>query len=218
MFSLLRTELLILYHSHHILIWSFQQVTIYESSLESFYLRVVEIHALSFSFKIYTWTQDSTEYTMLVWNVTPAFQRPALNSIHLCFSVATRSGRVHWHAFLLLLCKFFFFGKTSWSHPQRLFLNKIVGGDGCEMCVFLKYGFHVTLRLCGQADDVGKCDDGARYSESGWMHHSLTGREQSPVRITQNNQQLFVGTEQCERLADKPWLSHVIYQKKSFLV
>lgn len=205
MFSLLRTELLILYHSHHILIWSFQQVTIYESSLESFYLQVVEIHALSFSFKIYTWTQDSTEYTMLVWNVTPAFQRPALNSIHLCFSVATRSlaGFTDTHS-CFYCASFFFFGKTSRSHPQRLFLNKIVGGDGCEMCVFLKYDFHVTLRLCGQADGVGKCDDGARYSESGWVHHSLTGREQSPVRITQNNQRFFVGTEQCERLADKP--------------
>lgn len=44
-----------------------------------------------------------------------------------------------------------------------------------------------------------------QYSESERMHHSLTGREQSPVRSTQYNQQLLVSTEQMgEGSADKP--------------
>lgn len=56
------------------------------------------------------------------------------------------------------------------------------------------------MRLCRRMD-TGGCndDDRARYSESERMHHSLTGREQSPVRGTQSNQQLLVMTEQWGR-------------------
>lgn len=43
--------------------------------------------------------------------------------------------------------------------------------------------------------DSGDERDEARYSESEKMYHSLTGREQSPVRRTPYNQWLFVRAE-----------------------
>lgn len=49
------------------------------------------------------------------------------------------------------------------------------------MRVIPKYGFHVTVRLCGRR--TSNDDDGARSGESEKMHHSLTGREQSLVRV-----------------------------------
>lgn len=49
--------------------------------------------------------------------------------------------------------------------------------------------------ISGNKDDDDD-DDRARCIESGAMHHSLTGREQSPVTCTRGNQQLLVSTEQ----------------------
>ncbi len=68
------------------------------------------------------------------------------------------------------------------------------------VCVFLskKCGFHVTVLLCGWMDGGGGGNDNDRateYSESERIHHSLTGREQSPVRGPQYNQQFLVSTE-----------------------
>lgn len=70
----------------------------------------------------------------------------------------------------------------------------------CDV-VFLskKCGFHVPARLCGWIDGGKDDDDGATYSESERMHHSLTGREQSPAKSTQYNQELLVSTEQWGR-------------------
>lgn len=45
----------------------------------------------------------------------------------------------------------------------------------------------------------GKIEGRARCSESEKTHHSLTGKEQSPVRAPPHHQQLFVHTEQCGR-------------------
>lgn len=49
------------------------------------------------------------EYTVLVWNVTPAFQHRALHSIHLCFSVATRSLAAFTDPHSWFYCAGFFF-------------------------------------------------------------------------------------------------------------
>lgn len=56
----------------------------------------------------------------------------------------------------------------------------------------------MLLHVCvgGWIFDNNNDDDRARCIESGVMHHSLTGREQSPVTCTQCNQQLLVSTEQ----------------------
>lgn len=58
----------------------------------------------------------------------------------------------------------------------------------------------MLLRVCvsGGVDGGGNDNDGARYSEYEGMHHSLTGRVQSPVRGTQCSQ-LLVSTEQGGR-------------------
>lgn len=111
MFLLLRTELLILLSqspcphlvlsASHYLWVKFRKLS-FENSGNTWPF---------FSFKIYTWTQDSTEYTMLVWNVTPAFQCRALNSIHLCFSVATRSLAAFTDTHSCFYCASFFFVK-----------------------------------------------------------------------------------------------------------
>lgn len=99
---------------------------------------------------------------MLVWNVTPALQHLVLNSIHLCFSVATRSLAAFTDTHSWFYCAVCFV-----RSPQRLLLNKIVGGDGYDMCVFLSKNCSVHVPACLR----------------GWIDMVMTMIEQCTVRV-----------------------------------
>lgn len=77
------------------------------------------------------------------------------------------------------------------------------------------------LRICGGGYMMVKTMTEQRYSESERMHHSLTGREQSPVRSTQYNQQLSVSAEQWGRdqqiSLDTQFYYHRHIQEEKFL-
>lgn len=161
---------------------------------------------------IYTWTRDGLK---MLCSCGMSHQRLGVG----CWTgsvAAFMSQPVCWQLLLIHIPAFtvqvflFSLEEAPRSHPQRLLLNKAVGADGCEMCVCVcMCGLHVAARLCGWLDLGNSGDDGARCSESAAMHHSLTGREQSPVTCTQCNQQLLVSTEQQgEGAPDKPLYSY----------
>lgn len=109
-----------------------------------------------------------TEYATLVWNVTAAFERWALNKNNLCFAFLLQltppslAAFTDTHSWFYCAGFFVFFLTLLNHHPQRLLLNKIVGGDGCVKSVFLKYGF-MSLCLCGCINGSGNDYSGERH-------------------------------------------------------
>lgn len=80
--------------------------------LQEFSVRGVKQRALSAAQDLRVDTGHMN--TLHVWNVTPAFQHRVLNSIHLCYSVATRSlAAFTVHTFLLHCAGFLFRRKPS---------------------------------------------------------------------------------------------------------
>lgn len=148
-FSLQRLELLILCHSSLVptVSLSFSNLTFLSKSVSKVQVRLVcsPLFFIIF-FPPRNRLTTQTEYATLVWNVTAAFERWALIKIHLCFAFLLQLTPPSLAAFTdthswFYCAGFLVFLSLLNHHPQRLLLNKIVGGDGCVKSVFLKYGF-----------------------------------------------------------------------------
>lgn len=111
-----------------------------------------------YTFSNTRFTCGQTEYTELVWNVTPALQHRVFNSIRLYFSVATRSLAAFTDPHSCFNCAGLLFLKKP---PKKLRHH-----GGCCLtrswevmdvaCVFQskKCGFHVTGGLSGWMDGL----------------------------------------------------------------
>lgn len=127
--------------------------------------------------KICTWTQDRLN---ILCECGMSHQRFSMDAeqysfLPFCCNSFTRSAFTYTHSCVSLR-------KKKPPKSSILLPNKLVGGHGCELHVFMSKMLCPPCYCMFVWVDGGDEDYRARYTKSERMHHSLTERGQSPVR------------------------------------